>query len=142
MSCRFRLRPPESPVDIAGRHRSKVSMIVIGPPQQGAEIGECLGFIGIGACAIDRIAHWLWHGEKLACARDAADAPGIGEQTVVTDAMATAREDMDEKAADELVMTDPHRALAATRTSLNVRGRYGMHSHAAAIVMRKPEPSV
>ena len=73
-----------------------------------AGISERLRFIGIGVAGIARIVHCLWYGEEFACARDVADTRGIGEQTVVTDAMESTGEHMDEEAADKLEGWERH----------------------------------
>src|SRR5262245_18903657 len=50
----------------------------------------------------------LWRGEQLAGARDVVGAGRFGEQAVVADAVEAARQDMDEKAADELGCCEGH----------------------------------
>ena len=49
-----------------------------------------------------------WHVEQLPCSRELVLALAFGEETVVTDAMETGREHVDEKAADELVGSERH----------------------------------
>src|SRR5437763_3769800 len=54
-----------------------------------------------------------WHGEQLACLRDVVATGAIGEQSVVTNAMETAGQHVDEEAADEFVRRQRHSLVAA-----------------------------
>ena len=65
--------------------RSKVSMMIMRPPQHGqgcAGVGDCIGGVGIGGLALR-----LRHGEQFAGARDVVGAGAAGEQAVVADAV-------------------------------------------------------
>ena len=49
------------------------------------------------------------HVEQLTRSRDVLDAPAVGEETIVTDAVETVGQDVDEEAANELVDGERHR---------------------------------
>jgi hypothetical protein len=49
-----------------------------------------------------------WDVEELPCSREVVLALAFGEETVVTNAMETGREDVDEKAANEVVGSERH----------------------------------
>ena len=57
-----------------------------------------VGVAGLALCRRDA--------EELAGAGDVVGAPGVGKQAVVADAVEAAGQDVDEKAADELVGVD------------------------------------
>jgi hypothetical protein len=46
---------------------------------------------------------WCRYVEQLTRSGDVLGAPAVGEETVVSDAVETVRQDVDEEAADELV---------------------------------------
>jgi hypothetical protein len=69
----------------------------------GAEMRECLRLTVAGAVGITRLILWCWHVEQLPRSCDVVGASGIGEETVMTDAMEAGRQHVDEEAADELV---------------------------------------
>ncbi|VVB42575.1 hypothetical protein RHAL1_00266 [Beijerinckiaceae bacterium RH AL1] len=85
--------------------RSKVSMIVIRPPQQGQHWPR----IGL----LDRLGTLCerWRREQLSGAREIGLAAGACEQAVVADAMEALGQEQEE-AADELVDPKRHGAVA------------------------------
>ena len=64
-------------------------------------MGERLRFLDL--IGLSGIALGLWRGEQVACARDVVGAGGVGEQTVVADAVEAAGQNVAEEPADELM---------------------------------------
>ena len=81
-------------------------MMIMRPPQQGQ------GCVSVGGSSIvpgvGGITLGLRCGEQLACSRDVVGAGSVGEQAVVTDAVESAGQHMDEEPADELVGRERH----------------------------------
>src|ERR1700732_5556818 len=78
------------------------------PPAMRARLCEGLRFIGIdGGCIAGGV---LWNGCVEQCARvlEAFGALAAGEQTVVTDAVESGWQHVDEEAADELAGCEGH----------------------------------
>src|SRR5208337_2576740 len=61
--------------------------------------------VGLGVRVLGRD---LWRGERLADALDVAGSDRAGEQAVMADAVEAARQDVQEKAADELGGVERH----------------------------------
>ena len=82
-------------------------MMIMRPPQQGHGRSEHAGFVD---CCFGRLGFFQArrHREQLAGACDIGRAVAIGEQSVVADAVEAVRQDVDEKAADELVRAERH----------------------------------
>ena len=88
--------------DRAGRGPSKVSTMIIRPPQHGQRRAggtSSASTVGLGAQG------WgaLRRGEQLAGALDVVRPNRAGEEAVMADAVEAARQHVQEKAADELV---------------------------------------
>src|SRR5215468_2954250 len=64
---------------------------------------------------IARPARWSWvgYGEEPAGQCNVAGPVGIGEEAVVTDAMKSVGQDMDQETADELVGVERHKLIAS-----------------------------
>src|SRR5262245_40385624 len=56
---------------------------------------------------------WVGYGEEPACQCNVVGPVGIGEEAVVTDAMQSVGQDMDQEAADELVGVERHKLIAS-----------------------------
>jgi hypothetical protein len=70
---------------------------------------ECLRLAVAEAVGITGLIVWCRHVERLPRSRDVLGAPAVGEETVVPDAVETVGQDVDQKAADELVDGERHR---------------------------------
>src|SRR6516165_987956 len=73
---------------------------------------ECLRFTLPGAVGITGRFLWCRHVKQPARSRDVFRAPAIGEQAVMTDAVETVGQNVDQKAADELVDVECHQLVA------------------------------
>jgi hypothetical protein len=73
---------------------------------------ECLRLTAAGAVSITGRILWCREVEQLARSRDVLGASAVGEETVVTDAVETVGQDVDEEAADELVGVKRHKLVA------------------------------
>src|SRR5271165_5358775 len=69
-----------------------------------------LGLIGVLGARVVLFA-WRRRAEQLAHAGDVLGADAAGEQAVMANAMKAGRQDMNEEAADELVLGEPHDLL-------------------------------
>src|SRR5215813_4147087 len=58
------------------------------------------------------IVVWCWRGEQFPGTRDICLAGGAGKKAVVTDAVEAFRQNVEQKAADELIRAEGHGALA------------------------------
>src|SRR5207253_9131762 len=56
---------------------------------------------------------WVGYGEEPAGQCNVVGPVGIGEEAVVTDAMKSVGQDMDQEAADELVGVERHKLIAS-----------------------------
>jgi hypothetical protein len=74
----------------------------------GTGMGECLRRIVVGTVGITGLTLLDRRIEQLVRSRDVLDASAVGEQTVVTDAVETVGQNVDEEAADELVDGERH----------------------------------
>src|SRR5437667_3465636 len=88
--------------------RSKVSMMIMRPPQHGHGCASVAGSSGSVPSASLRGRRE----EQLACPRDVLGARGAGEETVVADAVEASWQDVDEEAADELARGERHDLVA------------------------------
>ena len=81
--------------------------MIMRPPQQGHGRGSTRGssVAGLGRLGFFQARR---HREQLAGACDIGGAVAIGKQSVVADAVEAVRQDVDEKAADELVRAERH----------------------------------
>jgi len=70
---------------------------------------ECLRLAVAEAVGITGLIVWCRHVEQLPRSRDILGAPAVGEETEVPDAVETVGQDVDQKAADELVDGERHR---------------------------------
>ena len=73
---------------------------------------ECLRLTVPGAVGITGRLLWCWHVKQPARSRDVFRAPAIGEEAVVSNAVETVGQDVDQKAADELVDVECHQLVA------------------------------
>ena len=73
---------------------------------------ECLRLTVLGAVGITGRLLWCWHVKQPARSRDVFRAPAIGEEAVVSNAVETVGQDVDQKAADELVDVECHQLVA------------------------------
>src|SRR5215469_15020435 len=80
-------------------------MMIIRPPQQGQ---GCESACGISGCIL-----WRPYVEQLTGSREVLGARGVGEETVVTDAMEPVGQHMDQEAADKLVGVERHQLVAS-----------------------------
>ena len=69
-----------------------------------------LGLIGVLAAPVVWFA-WRRRAEQLARAGDVVSADAAGEQAVMANAVKAGWQDMDEEAADELILGEPHDLL-------------------------------
>src|ERR1700747_1743080 len=74
----------------------------------GARLWEDVGVGGVDVLGARGFGLRSWHVEQLPRSREVVLALAFGEETVVTDAMETGREHVDEKAADELAGGERH----------------------------------
>src|SRR2546423_1690820 len=81
-----------------------------------ARMREWLRLAGVGAGGAGRVVLGLWNGEQFAGSGDVVGAGTVGEQSVVADAVEAVRQDVDEKAADELAGGQCHDLLATIGT--------------------------
>ena len=95
--------------------RAKVSMMIMWPPA-GTWTQQHAGFVD---CCFGRLGFFQArrHREQLAGACDIGRAVAIGKQSVVADAVEAVRQDVDEKAADELVRAGASMTLYRARPS-------------------------
>src|SRR5207247_7719162 len=68
----------------------------------------CLRLTVVGPVGTTGVILRRRHVEQLPRSRNVLGAPAVGEQTVVTDAVETIGQDVDEEAADELVDGERH----------------------------------
>ena len=73
---------------------------------------ECLRLTVPGAVGITGRYLWCRHVEELTRSRDVFRAAAVGEEAVVSDAMEAVGQDVDQKAADELVDVARHQLVA------------------------------
>ena len=73
---------------------------------------ECLRLTVPGAVGITGRLLWCRHVKQPARSRDVFRAPAIGEEAVVSNAVETVGQDVDQKAADELVDVECHQLVA------------------------------
>ena len=66
----------------------------------------------VGAIGVSAPASWVWCAEQPASQRNVVGPVAIGEETVVTDAVKSVGQDVDQKAADELVGVERHQLVA------------------------------
>ena len=98
---------------LGSQPRSRVSMMIMRPPQQGHGRGKiCCSSVAV-ALSVSGSLRGRRCGEQLAGAFDVGRAVGIGEQAVVADAVQAFRQDMHEEPADELVGGERHQFVAA-----------------------------
>ena len=83
--------------------RSKASMMIMRPPQQGQACASVCGSPSPVLSASPRSFCDAGRLKQLTRSRDVLDAPAVGERTVVADAVETLRQDVGKKAADEIV---------------------------------------
>ena len=74
---------------------------------------KCLRLTAAGAVSIAGRILWCRDVEQPARSRDVLGASAVGEETVVTDAVETVGQDVDEEAADELVAIKRHKLVAS-----------------------------
>ncbi len=65
---------------------------------------RCLWLTIAGAVSVTGRILWRRCVEQLTRSRDVLGAPAVGEETVVSDAVETVGQDVDQEAADELVI--------------------------------------
>ena len=109
-----------SPIDGMGHSRgwqpgSKVSMMIIRPPQQGQAFHSSVFVTIFGAVAVPARRGWVGYAEELAGQCDIVGPVAVGEEAVVTDAVKPVGQDMDQEAADELVGVERHQLVAGVR---------------------------
>ena len=75
-------------------------------------MAECLRLTVLGAVGITGRLLWCRHVKQPARSRDVFRAPAIGEEAVVSNAVETVGQDVDQKAADELVGVECHELVA------------------------------
>ena len=74
---------------------------------------RCLWLTIAGAVGVTGRILWRRCVEQLTRSRDVLGAPAVGEETVVSDAVETVGQDVNEKAADELVGVERHKLVAS-----------------------------
>ena len=91
---------------------------------------ECLRLTVPGAVGITGRLLWCRHVKQPARSRDVFRAPAIGEEAVVSNAVETVGQDVDQKAADELVDVECHPGAHPlnTRTPARARGEQAERS--------------
>src|ERR1700730_12769418 len=75
-------------------------------------IRKCLRLTIAGAVGITGRILWRRYVEQLTRSRDVLGAPAVGEEPVVSDAVETVGQDVDEEAADELVGVERHELVS------------------------------
>src|ERR1700757_4586196 len=66
----------------------------------------------VGAISVGAPASWVWCAEQAASQCNVVGPVAIGEEAVVTDAVKFVGQDVDQKAADDLVGVERHRLVA------------------------------
>jgi len=66
----------------------------------------------VGAIGVSAPASWVWCAEQPASQCNVVGPVAIGEEAVVTDAVKSVGQDVDQKAADELVGVERHQLVA------------------------------
>ena len=74
---------------------------------------ECLRLTIAGAVGVTGRNLWRRYIEQLTRSRDIRGAPAVGKETVVSDAVETVGQDVDQEAADELVGVERHKLVAS-----------------------------
>ena len=67
----------------------------------------------VGAIGVGAPASWVWCAEQAASQCNVVGPVAIGEEAVVTDAVKSVGQDVDQKAADELVGIERHELVAS-----------------------------
>ena len=91
--------------------RSKVSMMIMRPPQHGHGRGSTDGSPGSAGLAVSGLLRR--HREQLASVRNVCGSVAGGEQPIVSNAMEALRQHVDQEAPDELVGFQRHGLVAA-----------------------------
>ena len=91
--------------------------MIIRPPQQGQRRAGEGASASPSVSACEPLGRSLGRGERLADALDVAGSNRAGEQAVVADAVEAAGQDVQEKAADELVRASSVMVLSRSRPS-------------------------
>ena len=101
------------------------------PPAAGrAGIGEHRRLIGIH---IIGLALWCWDAEQPARAVEVLGTAAVGEQAVVSDAVAALGQDVEEETTDELVRGQRHGLVSLAAFCPVVRGSSGNAEAAASV---------
>jgi hypothetical protein len=94
--------------DCAGRAPPNVSMMIIRPPQHGHRRAVGGVSVSLSASARSLSRGCVGRGEQLANALDVVRSNRAGDEAVMADAVEAARQDVQEKAADELGGVERH----------------------------------
>ena len=85
--------------------------MIIRPPTGRTNVSVFVFAISSGGIVVVRRG-WVGYAEKLAGQCDVAGPIGIGEEAVVSNAVETVGQHVDQKAADELVDVERHQLIA------------------------------
>src|SRR5262249_61695814 len=82
------------------------------PGAPSANIPLFVFMAAVGAMGVSAPASWVWCTEQPASQCNVVGPVAIGEEAVVTDAVKSVGQDVDQKAADKLVGVERHQLVA------------------------------